>query len=133
GGMKNGTTYGVLAPKSLFKQFIMMWLGILALMTLIAMLVTPAKADVLLPITPMVKISSSAVISPFTKQASPALVEKNCQSLLAPTNETVQINTTNNASRNRRNAGSGERTVINAIKAYRKCAKSVALEELARN
>lgn len=118
----------------------MMWLGIVALAVILGFLFMPepAKADILLPVPALVKVSISGEIRPFLKQTSPALVEERCQSLLPPAGEAgrTRLDVSSAAdvtSRSRRNAGTGEASVVDAIKAYRDCARLVALEELAGN
>lgn len=121
----------------------MMWLGILVLATIIAALVMPrmAKADIVMPLNALVKVSEPAQITEFTKKSSPALIEERCHALLSPTvGMTKNQPSSNQSSRLWRNAsiGEGQRTaqkidVVQAVKAYRQCARTVALEELARN
>ncbi|HNQ91393.1 MAG TPA: hypothetical protein PKI93_00505 [Alphaproteobacteria bacterium] len=97
--------------------------------------IAKAKAEILLPINGLIKVSAPAEISGFTNPSSPDLVEKNCQSLLSPTPQTGNSALTKGTNKvwNRRNAGPGEQQIIDAIKAYRRCARKVALDELAKN
>ncbi|MDY0029683.1 MAG: hypothetical protein RBR86_07045 [Pseudobdellovibrionaceae bacterium] len=115
-----------------------MWLGILVIATLIAALVMPrmAKADILMPINGMEKVSEPAQITEFTKNSSPALIEERCHALLSPiASATKNQPSLIQSSRIWRNASIGEGQkidVVQAVKAYRQCARTVALEELAK-
>lgn len=135
--MQNSSYYGTAVPKNAFKTFIMMWFAIFMLAFAIALFtgMAKAKADILLPLNGLIKVSAPAEIAGFANPSSPALVEKNCQSLLSPTSQIGNLSSATgfDKPRNRRNAGSGEIQIINAIKAYRQCARKVALEELAKN
>ncbi|MDD3022214.1 MAG: hypothetical protein PHX61_14750 [Alphaproteobacteria bacterium] len=140
--MKQQISYGALAPKKLFKNFLLMWFGIITFAIAIAMIFSPnaAKADTYLPLANLVKVSAPAEISEFSRQTSPTLVEEKCQSYLSPMKETdphleqyKMSSSSKITSRNRRNAGIGDHSVIEAITAYRQCARNVALEQLAKN
>ena len=141
---KTSLNAGALAPKTMFKNFLIMWLGIITLTALIAVIFMPrtAKADILMPIIGLTKVSNPAEITSFTNQSSPAIVEERCQSLLSPRLGLTKHNASSKTSisRNWRNAstGEGQKTAqkfdaVEAIKAYRQCARTVALEELAKN
>ncbi len=126
---------GRTSSRQTFVTFAIMWFVIVTLTIIAATLISisTAKADVLMPLNPLVKVSTPAHITDFSSQTSPSRIEAECQSLLSPTNhETGQSeNNLGTVSWDRRNAGKGE--AIQAIKSYRDCARAVALDELARN
>lgn len=121
-----------------FVTFAIMWMVIVGLTVVAALFISltaakSAKADVLMPLMPMVKVTTPAHITEFTEPASPSRIEAECQPLLSPTNHTAGQRQEQNQSVSwgRRNAGTGD--AIQAIKSYRDCARAVALDELARN
>lgn len=126
---------GRTSSRQTFTTFALMWLFIVTLTIIAATIISisVAKADVLMPLNPLVKVSTPAHITDFSSQTSPSRIEAECQSLLSPTNHTAEHSEKNlgTVSWDRRNAGTGD--AIQAIKSYRDCARAVALDELARN
>lgn len=126
---------GRTSSRQIFVTFSIMWLVIVFLTIVVATLIgiSTVKADVLIPLKPLVRVSTPAHITDFSSQTSPSRVEAECQSLLSPTiHATGQMDSKNRTVLwDRRNAGKGD--AIQAIKSYRNCPRAVSPDEFARN